>query len=452
MRHIGRYRISGLLGRGGMAKVFKVRLPVIDKTAALKLLAPDPLLARLMGAEALRRRFVAEARVMAALHHPNIVTIHDFDHHEDAPFYVMAFFANNLGDMMGETYRVEQPSRRIAPDKVLHYSAQTLSGLACLHDAGLVHRDIKPFNLLVTAQDTVKICDFGLSRLRGETYAGPSNLKVGSPYYAAPEQETDPDSAGPAADLYALGVMVYRMLTGRLPAGPPHDAAYGPPSRLNSDLNPTWDRFVARAIAPRPDRRFPDAAAMHQALEHLAEHWRTEKERTCAIPPPAPEPAGTPPIPPLRALPIKAPPRNARTTFGLDPLWRPLHYTANAFATPQADIVADHATGLVWQRAGSPYPRTWQSAQAFIDGLNRQEWAGYRNWRLPTIDELTTLLRPAPQIQDLCQPPLFDTTQRWIWSADRSTFTAAYYADMALGFIGRQDFSAPYYVRAVRTP
>src|SRR5690606_24166305 len=106
--------------------------------------------------------------------------------------------------------------------------------------------DIKPFNLLLTPQDSIKICDFGLSRLRGESFRGPSNLNVGSPYYAAPEQEKDPDTAGPMADLYPLGIMLYRMLTGRLPEHPPHDPRYCPPSRINPDLDAVWDTFIAR--------------------------------------------------------------------------------------------------------------------------------------------------------------------------------------------------------------
>ena len=189
MKRIGRYLIRGLLGRGGMGKVYKVELPAIGKIAALKLLDPDPVVAKLLGIERLRNLFISEARTMSGVNHPNIVAIHDFDWHAEKPFYVMDFFANNLGAMIGESYRTEVPSRRIVVDKALDYTRQTLDGLACLHDAGIYHRDIKPFNLLVTAWDTIRICDFGLSKLRGEAYAGPANLNVGSPYYAAPEQE-----------------------------------------------------------------------------------------------------------------------------------------------------------------------------------------------------------------------------------------------------------------------
>ncbi|MBR9981534.1 MAG: protein kinase, partial [Desulfatitalea sp.] len=413
-------------------------------------LAPNPLLARLLGMGKLRDLFVAEARAMAALRHPNIVAIHDFDDHLGAPFYVMDFYANNLGNMMGETFRVEAPSRVLAVEKALDYTRQTLAGLACLHDAGMVHRDIKPFNLLVTARDTVKICDFGLSKLRGETFQRPANLNVGSPYYAAPEQASNPDAATPAADLYAVGIICYRMLTGRLPAAPPHPSDYRPPSHYNPDLDAPWDRFFSRAIDQRPERRFPHAIAMMEALGALADRWQARKESTCALPPPTPPLTvnEASPVPP-RTAPIKTAPRAARHTFGLDPLWRPARYAQTALASPRPDIVVDPDTRLIWQQSGNTYPRNWQGAQAYIDGLNRMHWGGKHNWRLPTIDELLTLLRPTPQIADLCQPPAFDTTQRWIWSADRRSFTAAYYVDMVLGFVGWQDFSAPYYVRAV---
>ena len=279
MRRIGRYIIQGLLGKGGMGKVYKVDLPPIGKIAALKLLDPDPLLTRLLGYEHLHRLFVQEAVTLAAIRHPNIIQIHDFDIAHGRPFYVMDFFANNLGTLMGESYRIERPARILSIDKAIDYADQTLSGLCGLHDAGILHRDIKPFNLLLSDRDTVKICDFGLSKLRGETFAGPANLKVGSPYYAAPEQEKNPDSADVRSDLYPVGVMLYRMLTGRLPDTTVQDKGFAPLSRLNPDLDEYWDAFMVQAIARRPEQRFPDAMAMRSALAELKLHWQGQKEK-----------------------------------------------------------------------------------------------------------------------------------------------------------------------------
>lgn len=452
MKRIGRYIIRGLLGRGGMGKVFKVELPAIGKTAALKLLDPDPLLAKLLGMQKLRDLFVAEAKTMARLNHPHIVDLHDFDEDQGKPFYVMAYYANNLGALIGESYQADKPSRIIRADKALEYVRQTLDGLACLHDAGIVHRDVKPFNLLVTERDIIKICDFGLSKLRGETFAGPAQLNVGSPFYAAPEQEKAPDAAAPNADLYPLGVMLYRMLTGRLPEHPPRHAMYVAPSRLNTELDEEWDCFIAQAMAVAPQERFASAGEMLRALENLDLHWQRLKEKVCALRATAvvnrPEAQLSAE---LRTAPVKLTPRAAAHQFGLDLLWRPRVFTTNRYEAPSAEIVIDQATRLVWQRVGSSFPCTWQQAQTYIQSLNAEQFARHDRWRLPTIEELITLLRPTPQLQELCIVPLFDPTQRWLWSSDRRSFTAAYYVDVQLGFVGWQDFSAPYYLRAVCT-
>ena len=448
MKRIGHYTIRGLLGRGGMGKVFKVELPVVGKIAALKLLDPDPVLGKLLGMPKLRDLFLAEAKTLAGLNHPHIVDLHDFDEDQGKPFYVMAYYANNLGTLIGESYRTEQPSRTIRADKALDYIRQTLEGLSCLHDAGIVHRDIKPFNLLVTELDSIKICDFGLSKLRGERFSGPSQLNVGSPFYAAPEQEKSPDAAGPEADLYPLGVMLYRMLTGRLPKHPPHHPDYQKPSRLNMDLDAFWDHFITKATAVAPKERFAHAGEMLQALQDLSGHWEQTKEQACELPVTEAPRSGSHPSK-RRSAPIKVPPPEAVQRFGLDPLWRPLTYTVPRHQTPGADLVLDLTTGLLWQRSGSRYPCNWLQAKSYVHSLNVKKFADRDSWRLPTIDELVTLLRPSPQLQDLCIAPLFDATQRWLWSADRRSFVAAYYVDVQLGFVGWQDLSAPYYARAV---
>ncbi len=452
MKKIGRYIIRGLLGRGGMGKVYKVELPPIGKIAALKLLDPDELLIRMMGYEKLRTLFIKEAVTLAGLRHPNIIAIHDFDETGGKPFYVMDFFANNLGAMMSESYHIENLSRILSADKSLDYLDQTLSGLCCLHDAGILHRDIKPFNLLVSERDTVKICDFGLSKLRGETFSGPANLKVGSPYYAAPEQEADPDRADARADLYPLGILLYRMLTGRLPDIEGAISAYTPPSDCNPDLDPHWDAFIARAIARQPNRRFSGAGAMRTALDELRDHWHRQKEKSCALAPTAAhrtyaaiQPIGLK----LRRNPVKWDCLTAARQLNLDCLWRPKNYMKNRFELHSNTTITDHSTGLTWQQSGSMYPRTWHQAHDYIGRLNTEQFGGHQRWRLPTTDELVTLLKPSRQGRSLCIASIFDSAQRWLWSADRRSYLTAYYVDIDLGFVGWQDFSAPFYVRAV---
>jgi serine/threonine protein kinase len=447
MKTIGRYIVRGQLGRGGMAGVFKVEMPVTGKMVAMKRLEPNEFLTALIGMERIREMFVNEAIVMANLRHPNLADVWDFDEADGRPFYIMEYFCNNLGTMIGETYETEKPSRRLPVDKAVRYVRQVLRGLARLHHAGVIHRDIKPFNMLVTDMDTVKICDFGLSKLRGEKFRGPENLKVGTPGYAAPEQERDPDAVNETADLFAVGVTLYRMLTGRLPMESPES-----PSRLNPDLDGDWDELILKSIAREPEARYRRASEMLGALDRRFSAWREKRERECAVSEDVPGKEVSPETMarPPRNRPIHVRPRMARARFDLDELWRPSPFIRNDFAENGDGTIRDRASGLTWERSGSEYPVTWKQAHAHIEGMNRNRFAGYRDWRLPTVDELKTLIDPAPRGRDLCIQPIFDPTQKWLWSCDRRSRIAAWYVSLDLGFVAEHDFTGYYYARGVR--
>ncbi len=443
MKRIGKYLIRGLLGRGGMGRVYQVEIPPIGKIAALKLLDPHPVLTRLMGPRRIRELFVNEAMTMAALQHPHIVAIRDFDEAGGRPFYIMDFFFSNLGLLIGETRRTEAPSRTIRLDRAIDFTRQTLSGLACLHHFGIVHRDIKPFNLLLDAHGKVTICDFGLSRLHGEPAPTPAQLKVGSPWYAAPEQEADPDAADRRSDLYAVGVTLFRMLTGGFPA-PSGVCARS----LNPDLDADWDAFFRRALARDPQERFESAPAMDAGLATLARAWQARRERICRLaPPPRPAPAAA--LRPLRRTPLRIDPARARAEFGADRLWRPALFVENDIQPAGPGSLHDRATGLTWQQAGSPYPLRWAEAEAYVQALDRRGSGGRNGWRLPTVPELMSLLSPTPHGEDFCVASRFDPLQNTLWSADRRSFTAAWFVDVAMGFAGWQDVNARFYVRAV---
>jgi serine/threonine-protein kinase len=434
MKTIGRYEIIRRLGKGGMGSVYKGLVPVIDKVVAIKLLDPSELLADLVGMERLRQIFTVEAQTMAAFNQPFLVTAHDFDQdRRGRPFFVMEYICNNLGDMIGETFRIERASRVIRAEKVLHYGRQILKALAFLHDNDIVHRDIKPQNILVTDEDTVKICDFGMALVNGVAFSGPANMQIGSPCYTPPEQRRDPNAVDGRADLYSAAVLLYRMLTGTLPG-----MQSFPLSLVNPRYDAGWDEFFRIGLSWNPDERFPSAAAMLAALERLQLH-PTPPPRLCPVPAPGEE------LPRLRTEPVDVRASRARPVFRVNELFRPRQPVCNRLED-HGDTLLDRATGLVWQAQPGPWPLSLADAHAAVDQLNRQAFGGWSDWRLPTVNELLSLLpdadRPAPQGLG---------PAKWVWSCDRHGHHESWYVNMDLGFAGVQDTSCLNHVRAVRT-
>ena len=447
MRAIGRYEIHGVLGRGGMGAVFKARSPVLGRVVALKLLRPNELTLAMWGRERVARLFRDEAALLGSLRHPNIVDVFDYDASGPWPYFVMEFYGESLGSVIGETYRVEAPSRRLPVPRAAGYAAQLLAGLARLHYAGVVHRDVKPFNLLVADDDVVKITDLGLSKVRGESFGGPSNVKVGSPYYAAPEQEDDPDSADARSDLYAVGVTLFRMLTGRLPEWGEWSV-----SARSPELGDEFDPVLERSLCLAPAGRFADALTMAEALDAALAAWRRRMDGVCAVSAATlcsrcvPEGAE---LPRRGAMVVGL--REAQEAFGLDELWRPTAYWPGRLTDVDGDMVRDKAAGLTWVRRAAPYPTTWEEAGAYVAALNAGRFGGQADWRLPTVPELMTLLTPEPVGEGYCQPAALTQPVRRVWSADRANFAAAYAADVELGYVTRADFSCPAAARAVRS-
>ena len=447
--HIGKYKVLGLLGRGGMGRVYKAELPAVGKIAALKLLHPNEHMVRLLGMPAVEELFLREAKTLSQIRHPHVASIMDFDRDQrDRPFFVMEYHCMNLGQLLGEHYIMEAPTRTMTPDKAVWFSRQVLSGLDRLHHAKILHRDIKPYNILVTESGTVKIIDFGLSLLRGEYRPVPDNFKIGTPYYAAPEQETDPDHIDERADLYGVGAMMWRMLTGYLP---PDIGKQPRPGDLNPVLGDSWDVFLQQATHRNPTARFSDCRQMDASLLEAHESWQVHLEKFCRMAPPSPADANASDIKSdLRSRPRKISLREAKTAFGLDDVWRPLNASPARFvARSDGGFVQDAANGLIWQQSGSRYPATWQDAHVYIRSLNAAAFGGLQTWRLPTVEELMTQIRAAGELGDYCAPGMFDGRQARIWSADRKSFTSAWYVDTEMGFVGDADFTCGCHVRAV---
>lgn len=450
---IGRYTIRGLLGRGGMGAVYKAAMPVTRRIVALKVLKPAEVMEDVVGMETLTEMFLKEAATMASISHANIASILDVHAGSDETpaYFTMEYFCGNLGVIMGEMYEVEKPSRRLGIEASLHIAREMLTGLDRLHYEGVVHRDVKPFNVMLAEDEGgtghVKLIDFGLSKLRGEQTQGPKGMVVGSPYYTAPEQEADPEAADARSDIFSVGVTLYRMLTGLLPAENP--AKRRPVCEIHPDLDCSWDELFKSALALDPADRFTDALSMIAALDTLETAWREQKDAVCIgtdlLLEPDRRSVGWSP----RHAPIKKGMKTARKAFDLDELWRPNEYGRGDFEDNFDGTIQDRATGLMWEKHGSRYPLTWEHGMDHVERLNAQRYGNRTDWRLPTIDELVTLFTGRTEPGDFCQQSVFDPRKARLWSCDTKAFTAAWYVDAELGFVWWQDRTCRFFARAV---
>ena len=434
MKKIGRYEVIGRLGRGSMSTVYKARAPVTGRLVALKILQPrNEIFVDLVGEQRLQEMFVEEARIMGALSHDHVAKIIDCDEQEGQPFIVLEYFAHSLGAFIGESYRVEAPSRIISAAKTKSYLVQALKGLERLHFAGIIHRDIKPFNLMLTNDDRIKIIDFGLSRVRGEEKTAIPGMQVGSPYYAAPEQEKDPKQVDGRADLFSLGIMAYRMLTGLLVDW--RQVEKMSPSALNAELGPEWDVCILKSIANNPADRYADAQQMRLAVEALPlvvlQKCSTENLFSAR---------GLPQIREgRRKAPVRMMYKNIRQELGLDDLLRPLQYAIHDFETVGPLVVLEKNSGLCWQRRGSGFTLDWQQAKDYVAHLNNTNWQGRHNWRLPTLEEVLTILNPPLHGVSCSSWPLLDNTIHWLWTSDHCTKKHAWMVDVVESFFDRLD-------------
>lgn len=437
MKTIGRYTIVGRLGRGGMSTVYKAGAPVTGRTVALKILLPrDEIFEELVGKSRLREIFIEEARIMGEISHDNVAKIIDCEEEGASPFIVLEYFAHSIGSLIGEAYVVEKPSRIISVNKSFEYIRQSLKGLERLHFAGIVHRDIKPYNLMITNDDRVKIIDFGLSRIRGEEKMAIPGMQVGSPYYAAPEQEKLPKEADERADLFSVGVMAYRMVTGKLVSL--HDPAIQKPSELNPELNEDWDDFLFKSIKKERDQRYSSAQQMRLELEKVYTSWVRQSQKSCsfmAMDQAGPELTKTV----LRTQPAFLRYKEIRSLLSLDTLMRPSKFTPHRFAIISGLLLRCSDTDLIWQREGAGFPLTWDKAWEYIDYLNAKRWQRQSNWRLPTIEELFTLLRPPTLQRDFCFDSYFSQNIHWLWSCDSCTKKKAWTVDIKESFIQELD-------------
>ncbi|AZM89988.1 protein kinase [Streptomyces sp. W1SF4] len=285
----GRYQLRDLLGEGGMASVYLAYDSALDRQVAIKTLHSE------LGREAsFRERFRREAQAVAKLSHTNIVSV--FDTGEGTvtfgsgggdeavmPYIVMEYVEGRpLGSVLDADVR---QYGAMPADKALKVTADVLAALETSHEMGLVHRDIKPGNVMMTKRGVVKVMDFGIARAMqsGVTSMTQTGMVVGTPQYLSPEQALG-RGVDARSDLYSVGIMLFQLLTGRIPfdADSPLAIAYAhvqeepvAPSTVNRSITPAMDALVARALKKNPNERFPTAAAMRDEIMRVLSAGQT---------------------------------------------------------------------------------------------------------------------------------------------------------------------------------
>jgi predicted Ser/Thr protein kinase len=248
--------ILGLLGRGGMGVVYQARQRGLDRLVALKILPPQ-----ISGEPAFAERFAREARSLARLSHPNIVTVFDLGKSGSLYYFLMEF-------VDGVNLRQLLQSHRLTPQETLALVPQICEALEYAHGEGVIHRDIKPENILLDRKGRVKIADFGLSKLMEpgsrDLQLTQSNQVMGTLHYMAPEQWERPLDVDHRADIYSLGVVLYEMLTGELPLG-----RFELPSK-KAAVDSRLDELVLRTLERNPNRRCQQASEVRFQLEAIA--------------------------------------------------------------------------------------------------------------------------------------------------------------------------------------
>jgi len=261
---LGRYRILGRIGAGGMGTVYRAEDSELRRVVAIKVPHLDGLDGRgRMDRQEIAQRFLREAQAAARVQHPHIVAIHDIGEDAGRPFVVMDLVA---GSSVAERLR---GGKRLGSDReAATLCRQVAEALSALHSHGIIHRDLKPANVLLDANGRAVLTDFGLARPEDAGHLTQPGTVVGTPAYMSPEQAGgEGDRIGPWSDIYSLGVVFYEMLTGRLPFdGPPlavlariRSEPPPPPSSHRGDLDPALEAIVLRALAQKPEGRYQSA-------------------------------------------------------------------------------------------------------------------------------------------------------------------------------------------------
>jgi serine/threonine-protein kinase len=302
---VGNYDIISKLGEGAMGAVYKARQLGMEREIALKILSPQ-----LAKDTEFRERFVREARAVAKLNHPHIVAGIDVGSSNGVYYFAMEYVD---GESLAQ--KMERSKGKLPEKEALDYGRQTALALHNAHLNGLLHRDVKPENIMIDRQGMAKLADLGLVRINrpGKTHDSEKGLAIGTPFYISPEQAQGRTDLTPGTDLYSLGATLYHALTGR----PPYDADTGreimikhvnepvpDPRKVNPEISATAARICMKLMSKKPKDRYPDGEALAEDLQRALDGVPPARASARAAPQPTarmmPEKSETSPTPAAR--------------------------------------------------------------------------------------------------------------------------------------------------------
>jgi serine/threonine protein kinase len=273
---ISHYKILEKLGGGGMGVVYKAEDTKLDRMVALKFLPP-----MLTGDPEAKKRFIQEAKAASALQHHNVATIHEIDETDDGQMFIcMDFYA-------GEALNKKIGKSPVEIEEAINIAIQIARGLDKAHKKGIVHRDIKPGNIMLTEDGVVKIVDFGLAKLAGQTKLTKEGSTLGTAAYMSPEQARG-DEVDHRTDIWSLGVVLYEMITGQLPFKGDYEQAViysilneepEPMYKIRSDVPKNLEQIVNKALIKKPDTRYKEITIMMEGLSRLKEEMESDTSK-----------------------------------------------------------------------------------------------------------------------------------------------------------------------------